>query len=163
MEVGKAVYAHSPALLDSHSSCPHNSFCFKSWWNLILFPFVKLHWASWPGRPFYVQVATADTRENKASMRPESADGIPQFWRNEKICGRFPSSPPAESLWRCLTFLPSAVVLHGKTYPVKMLKWCSKKVEQSPSLVANVRIMKWSVAKPHGSLFGNEIDLSANC
>ena len=31
VEVWKAVYAHSPALLDSHSSCPHNSLCFKNW------------------------------------------------------------------------------------------------------------------------------------
>ena len=30
VEVWKAVYAYSPALLDSHSSCPHNSLCFKS-------------------------------------------------------------------------------------------------------------------------------------
>lgn len=31
VEAWKAAYAHSPALLDSHFSCPHNSFCFKSW------------------------------------------------------------------------------------------------------------------------------------
>ena len=31
VEVWEAVYAHSPALLDSHSPCPHNSLCFKNW------------------------------------------------------------------------------------------------------------------------------------
>ena len=29
VEVGKVVYAHSPTLLDSHSSCPHNSLCLR--------------------------------------------------------------------------------------------------------------------------------------
>jgi len=40
---------------------------------------------------------TADFEGNKASVRPESADGISKFWRDEKICGRLPSSPPTES------------------------------------------------------------------
>jgi len=30
-------------------------------------------------------------------MRSESADGIPKFWRYEKICGRLPASPPTEN------------------------------------------------------------------
>ena len=86
------------------------------------FPFCKAPLSFLVGNTVLRANSAADTRENKASMRPESTDGIPQFWRDEKICGRLPSSPPAESPWRCLTFLPSTVVLHDKTYPSKMPK-----------------------------------------
>ena len=55
-------------------------------------------WASWSGKPFFVRNSIVDKRENKASVRSESADGIPQFWRYEKICGRLPSSPPTENV-----------------------------------------------------------------
>ena len=61
------------------------------------FPYCEALWASWSGKPFFVRNSIVDKRENKTSVRSESADGIPQFWRNEKICGRLPSSPPTEN------------------------------------------------------------------
>ena len=53
--------------------------------------------ASWPGKPFFVRSPTADKREDKTSVRRESADGIPKFPRHAEICGRLPSSSPDES------------------------------------------------------------------
>lgn len=50
------------------------------------------------GKTIFRAKFLADKRENKASVRSESADGIPQFWRYEKICGRLPSSPPIENV-----------------------------------------------------------------
>jgi len=71
---------------------------------------------------------TADFEGNKASVRSESADGIPKFWSDEKICGRLPSSPPTESPWRHLTFPPSAVALHVKTVlTMKRKGWLQRK------------------------------------
>ena len=49
------------------------------------------------GRTVFRAVIPADNRVDKASVRSESADGIPKFWKNEKICGRLPASPPTES------------------------------------------------------------------
>lgn len=63
----------------------------------ILFPFVKPFGASWPGKPFFVRSSTADKWEDKTSVRREGADGIPKIPRHAEICGRLPSSPPAES------------------------------------------------------------------
>ena len=43
----------------------------------ILLPLVKPFRASWSGKPFLVQFLTADTRENKASVRSEDFPEYP--------------------------------------------------------------------------------------
>lgn len=40
----------------------------------------------------------ADKREDKTSVRREGADGMPKIPRHAEICGRLPSSSPAESV-----------------------------------------------------------------
>jgi len=112
---------------------------------------VKSFWASWSGEPFFDKIGCGSAklkqawlcsrlalsfvlpslrtlRGNKASVRSGSADGIPKFWSDEKICGRLPSSPPTESPWRHLTFPPSAVALHVKTaLTMKHKGWLQRK------------------------------------
>lgn len=119
VEVRKAVYANSPALLDSHFSYSHNSLSLEV---SILFPLVKLLWASWSGEPFFRAGFPADTREDKASVRSEGADGIPQFLRHEKICGRLPSSPPTESVSGTWRSSRPQFLCTTKKFPAKRLK-----------------------------------------
>ena len=76
--------------------------------NPILFPLVKPFRASWSGKPFYVQPLTADTRENKASVRTENFTEYPIWYKLWKAAGKF----SVQKLQRHLTFLPSAVLLH---------------------------------------------------
>lgn len=61
------------------------------------FPFCLKPFGFLVGRTVFRAVIPADNRVDKASVRSESADGIPKFWKNEKICGRLPASPPTES------------------------------------------------------------------
>lgn len=62
------------------------------------FPFHEALWNFKAGKVVFRAASTVDKRENKANVRSESADGIPQFLRYEEICGRLPASPPTESV-----------------------------------------------------------------
>lgn len=79
--------------------------------NPILFPLVKPFRASWSGKPFYVHPPTADTGENKASVRTENFTEYPIWYKLWKAAGKF----SVQKLQRHLMFLPSAVSLHDKT------------------------------------------------
>jgi len=123
VEIREAVNLDTPPLLDSHfsyfvlnnsSSYSHSSLFFECF-DFDSFPFCEVLSGFVVGRTVFRAAITADFEGNKASVRSESADGIPKFWRDEKFCGRLPSSPPTESPWRHLTFPPSAVALHVKT------------------------------------------------
>ena len=59
----------------------------------ILFPLVKPFRASRSGKPFYVHPLTADTGENKASVRTENFTEYPICTN----CGRLPESSPSKS------------------------------------------------------------------
>ena len=54
----------------------------------ILFPLVKPFRASRSGKPFYVHPLTADTGENKASVRTENFTEYP-IWYKFKAAGKF--------------------------------------------------------------------------
>ena len=75
---------------------------------LILFPLVKPFRASWAGKPFFVQPLTADTRENKASVRSEDFMEYPIWHKLWKAAEK----SSVRKRKRHLTFLPSAVLLH---------------------------------------------------
>ncbi len=81
----------------------------------ILFPLVKPFRASWSGKPFYVHPLTADTGENKASVRTENFTEYPiwhPIWHKLwKAAGKY----SVRKRQRHLTFLLSAVPLHDKT------------------------------------------------
>lgn len=77
----------------------------------ILLPLVKPFRASWSGKPFYVQPLTADTGENKASVRSEDFTEYPIWHKLWKAAGKY----SVRKLQRHLMFLPSAVSLHDKT------------------------------------------------
>jgi len=136
VEIREAVNLDAPPLLNSHfsyfvlnnsSSYSHSSLILRVL-NSILCPFCEVLLGFVVGRTVFRAAITADVEGNKASVRSESADGIPKFWRDEKICGRLPSSPPTESPWRHLTFPPSAVALHGKTaLTMKHKGWLQRK------------------------------------
>ena len=74
----------------------------------ILFPLVKPFRASRSGKPFYVHSLTADTGENKASVRTENFTEYPIWYKLWKAAGKF----SVQKLQRHLMFLPSAVLLH---------------------------------------------------
>lgn len=74
----------------------------------ILFPLVKPFRASWSGKPFYVHPLTADTGENKASVRTENFTEYPIWHKLRKAAGKY----SVRKRQRHLTFLPSAVPLH---------------------------------------------------
>lgn len=74
----------------------------------ILFPLVKPFRASRSGKPFYVHPLTADTGENKASVRTENFTEYPIWYKLWKAAGKF----SVQKLQRHLMFLPSAVPLH---------------------------------------------------
>ena len=75
----------------------------------ILFPLVKPFRASWSGKPFFrAFLHTADTRENKASVRTENFTEYPIWYKLWKAAGKF----SVQKLQRHLMFLPSAVLLH---------------------------------------------------
>ena len=76
--------------------------------NPILFPLVKPFRASRSGKPFYVHPLTADTGENKASVRTENFTEYPIWYKLWKAAGKF----SVQKLQRHLMFLPSAVPLH---------------------------------------------------
>lgn len=76
--------------------------------NPILFPLVKPFRASWSGKPFYVQPLTADTGENKASVRIEDFTEYPICHKLWKAAGK----SSVRKRQRHLMFLPSAVPLH---------------------------------------------------
>ena len=77
----------------------------------ILSPLVKPFRASRSGKPFYVHPLTADTGENKASVRTENFTEYPIWYKLWKAAGKF----SVQKLQRHLMFLPSAVSLHDKT------------------------------------------------
>lgn len=52
----------------------------------ILFPLVKPFRASWSGKPFYVHPLTADTGENKASVRTENFTEYPNLAQIAEGC-----------------------------------------------------------------------------
>ena len=63
------------------------------------FPFCEAR-LSFSGRVsrFSCKSITADIWEDKASVQSEGEDGIPKFWRQEKICGRLSASTPTASV-----------------------------------------------------------------
>ena len=79
--------------------------------NPILFPLVKSFRASRSGKPFYVHLLTADTGENKASVRSEDFTEYPIWHKLWKAAGK----SSVRKRQRHLMFLPSAVPLHDKT------------------------------------------------
>ncbi len=79
--------------------------------NPILFPLVKPFRASWSGKPFYVHPLTADTGENKASVRTEDFTEYPIWHKLWKAAGKY----SVRKRKRHLMFLLSAVPLHDKT------------------------------------------------
>lgn len=74
----------------------------------ILFPLVKPFRASRSGKPFYVHPPTADTGENKASVRIEDFTEYPIWHKLWKAAGK----SSVRKRKRHLMFLPSAVPLH---------------------------------------------------
>ena len=76
--------------------------------NPILFPLVKSFRASRSGKPFYVHLLTADTGENKASVRSEDFTEYPIWHKLWKAAGK----SSVRKRQRHLMFLPSAVLLH---------------------------------------------------
>lgn len=79
--------------------------------NPILFPLVKPFRASWSGKPFYVHPLTADTGENKSSVRTEDFTEYPIWYKLWKAAGK----SSVRKHQRHLMFLLSAVPLHDKT------------------------------------------------
>ena len=77
----------------------------------ILLPLVKPFRASWSGKPFYVHPLTADTGENKASVRIEDFTEYPIWQKLWKAAGKY----SVRKRQQHLMFLPSAVPLHDKT------------------------------------------------
>lgn len=109
----------------------------------ILFPFVKPFRASWPGKPFFVRSSTADKWEDKTSVRREGADGIPKIPRHAEICGRLPSSPPAESAGGTWRSSRPQYVCTGKRLPDMMPDGLQSKEQalndqSHPNTAANV-------------------------
>lgn len=93
----------------------------------ILFPLVKPFRASRSGKPFYVHPLTADTGENKASVRTENFTEYPIWYKLWKAAGKF----SVQKLQRHLMFLPSAVPLHVQ----------NELDQEAPTVFKNFQIM----------------------
>ena len=88
----------------------------------ILLPLVKPFRASWSGKPFYVQFLTADTWENKASVRSEDFTEYPIWHKLWKAAGK----SSVRKRQRYLMFLPSQYLCTNKTNLAKMLQRFSR-------------------------------------